>query len=122
MGAALSAADLDLVLAGTKGLWDEVRGEHIFITGGTGFFGCWMVESFAWANRSEELGARATILTRDPSAFARKCPHLASNPAITLLSGDVRDFMFPDGRFKYVIHAATDSGGRQASASSMEML
>jgi dTDP-glucose 4,6-dehydratase len=122
MGAALSTADLDLVLAGTKGLWDEVRGEHIFITGGTGFFGCWMVESFAYANRIEELGARATILTRDPSAFARKCPHLASNPAITLLSGDVRDFAFPDGRFKYVIHAATDSGGRQASTSSVEML
>lgn len=28
----------------------ELCGGHICITGGTGFFGCWLLESFAWAN------------------------------------------------------------------------
>jgi dTDP-glucose 4,6-dehydratase len=122
MAAPLSPADLDLVLANTQRLWHEMRGQRIFITGGTGFFGCWLAESFAHINRIERLGAQATILSRDPAAFARKCPHIASDSSITLLAGDVRDFIFPHGEFRYVIHAATDSGGRQVAETPVEML
>jgi dTDP-glucose 4,6-dehydratase len=103
------AADLDHVLEHTRGLWDELRGERIFITGGTGFFGCWLLESFCWANDRLGLDARATVLTRNPEAFRAKAPHLASHHAVTLHTGDVRGFAFPDGRFAFVIHGALDA-------------
>lgn len=118
----LTNEDLTFILAGTRDLWHELRGKRIFFTGGTGFFGCWLVESFLHANRIEKLAALATILTRDPKAFAQKCPHLAADPAITLLSGDVRDFAFPDGEFRYVIHAATEASAKQAAEDPIEML
>lgn len=118
----LPLADLESIAANTRGLWDDLRGQRLFITGGTGFFGCWLVESFCHINRTFELGAEATVLTRNPDAFAQKCPHLAADPAITLLAGDVRSFAFPRGEFRFVLHAATEASARQSAEAPLEML
>jgi len=109
----LLASDLDHILQHTKGLWDEMRDKRIFITGGTGFIGCWLLESFAWANDKLHLKASAIVLTRNPAAFQRKAPHLASHPAIYLHAGDVRSFEFPEGEFYSIIHAATEASSKQ---------
>jgi dTDP-glucose 4,6-dehydratase len=103
------AHDLDHVLAHTQGVWDELRGAHLFVTGGTGFFGCWLLESFAWACDRLRLDATMTVLTRSPEAFRGKAPHLADHPAIRLWRGDVRSFAFPEGHFTHLIHGATEA-------------
>ncbi len=103
------ADDLDHVLTHTQGLWEELRDGRLFLTGGTGFFGCWLLETFAHANDRLGLGAEAVVLTRDPAAFGRKAPHLAGRVDIRLQPGDVRDFAFPAGPFTHVIHAATEA-------------
>ena len=118
----LPAADLDHILSQTRTLWDEMRDKRIFITGGTGFFGCWLLESFSHINRQLGLNAQATILTRDSAGFARKCPHLADDPAICFHAGDVRSFSLPDDDFDYVIHAATETTGKQAIERPIDML
>lgn len=106
------AADLDHVLAHTQGLWEELRGRRIFITGGTGFFGCWLLESFAWANDRLDLNASALVLTRNVESFRQKAPHLAGHRAIRFHIGDVRSFEFPPGQFSHVIHAATEASAK----------
>jgi nucleoside-diphosphate-sugar epimerase len=119
----LSAADLDHILSETKHhLWDEMRNKRIFITGGTGFFGCWLLESFSHINRQLSLNAHATVLTRDAAGFQRKCAHLAADPALTFHTGDVRSFSFPFGDFEYLIHAATEASAKQAAEQPLEML
>jgi dTDP-glucose 4,6-dehydratase len=105
----LPPSDLDHILAHTQGLWEELRGQRLFITGGTGFFGCWLLESFACANDQLGLNARAVVLTRNPGAFAAKAPHLAKRPDLGFVTGDVRNFPFPEGSFSHVIHAGTTS-------------
>lgn len=103
------ASELDGAVAQAEDVWAALRRGRVFMTGGTGFFGCWLLEAFLWANDTRHLGASAVVLTRDRAGFARKAPHLASHPAVTLLDGDVRTFAFPEGAFSHVVHAAADS-------------
>ena len=103
------AEDLDRVLARTGGLWEELRGARVFMTGGTGFFGCWLLETLLWANDRLALGASVVVLTRSAAGFRTKAPWLAGNGAVTLQEGDVRTFAFMDGAFTHVIHAAVDA-------------
>jgi dTDP-glucose 4,6-dehydratase len=106
------APDLDHVLEHTREVWKELSGARIFITGGTGFFGCWLLESFAWAVDRLGLRASAVVLTRSPERFPGKAPHLARHPAIQLAQGDVRCFEFPAGRFTHAIHGAAEANPR----------
>ena len=114
--------DLEAIRSATESLWDEMRGQHLFLTGGTGFFGTWLVESFCHLNRELGLDARVTVLSRDPAKFSAKCPHLVTDPAVTMFTGDVRNFVFPDGEFRYVIHAATEASLKQSQEQPLEML
>ena len=108
----IDTEDLNHILNHTSHLWKEVQGQNIFMTGGTGFFGCWLLESFTWANDQLHLGAKVTALSRNPEAFAAKAPHLGNHPAVRLLPGDVRTFEFPAGEFRFVIHAATEASAK----------
>lgn len=103
------AADLDHVLAQVGPLWEELRGARLFLTGGTGFFGCWLLESLLWADAEHRLGVEVVVLSRSPGSFARKAPHLVGHRSVRLLQGDVRDFRDPEGAFSHVIHAATEA-------------
>ncbi len=105
----LAPTDLDHVLSRTEGLWQAVRGGQVLLTGGTGFFGRWLAETFLHAHTALNLGARLTILSRAPHSFAARAPHLCNHPAVSLLQGDIRTFAFPSGHFAHIIHAATDA-------------
>jgi nucleoside-diphosphate-sugar epimerase len=106
------AEDLDHVLSHTMDLWEEARGARFFITGGTGFFGIWLLATFAHANDKLGLEMSAVVLTRNPEAFAKKAPQLAGRKDLKFLCGDVRSFDLPGGHFSYVIHAATEASAK----------
>jgi dTDP-glucose 4,6-dehydratase len=100
------AGDLDHIFILTRDLWEELRNQRIFITGGTGFFGCWLLESFAWANDKLDLNASALVLSRNPEAFEKIAPHLYHHRAIRFLKGNMQDFDYPGGQFSHLIHGA----------------
>ncbi len=83
----------------------------MFVTGGTGFIGKWLLESFARASDVLDLHARMTVLTRNMKTFTDEHPRLARHPAIRYIEGDVRDFTWPEEPYYAVIH-----GAAQASA------
>jgi dTDP-glucose 4,6-dehydratase len=106
----IDRSDLDYVTGATAPLWERHgRGMRLLITGGTGFFGAWLLSSFVRAVDELGIEAEAVVLTRDPDGFRRRLPEAAGHPAVRPHAGDVRDFAFPEGQFTHVIHAAADA-------------
>ena len=105
----LPARDLAHIFHHTAELWEEARGKRFFITGGTGFFGIWLLESFIFINDALDLGATATVLSRDPARFACKAPHIVARKDLLFHQGDIRNFEHPQGSYDYLIHAATEA-------------
>ena len=104
--------DLAWVLESARDDLLQLRGERIFFTGGTGFIGSWFLECLCYADQALGLKVHMKVLSRDPAGFVSRFPHLAEEPAIELVAGDVRT-LEPDGRnYGIVIHAATDASAK----------
>jgi nucleoside-diphosphate-sugar epimerase len=109
--------ELDYIFAYTTQLWERLRGKRIFLTGATGFFGAWLLESMVHAERELDLRIDAVVLCRDPEAVLTRLPHLADQAPIRFLRGDVKTFDFPDQEFEFIIHGAAPSSGAEARQS-----
>jgi len=101
--------DIQHILGRTGGLWEPLRGQRIFLTGGTGLFGKWLVTAFCRANDAYSLGAHLLVLTRNPERALREAPDIYAHPGVQLHEGDFCSFGFPGGEFSHVIHAATET-------------
>jgi nucleoside-diphosphate-sugar epimerase len=117
----LESDDLAHVLAHALDAFAALAGANLFITGGTGFFGHWLLESLLHANHALSLNVRATVLTRDAGRFRARSPHIADHTAVTLLEGDILTFAFPSAAHTHIVHAATDSGGQQTHRTPAEL-
>lgn len=125
------AHDLEEVLSHTQGIWEALRGQNLFITGGTGFFGRWLLETFAHANETLSLQARVVVLSRNPESFRVKAPHLARNSSIQFVAGDVRtlsaqgvrsqEASLPE-KYGFFIHAGTESNSNLNTEDPLQML
>jgi dTDP-glucose 4,6-dehydratase len=110
MSSALPVEDLDLVLSLSPQFWSRFGGARLFITGGTGFIGSWLIQSLQRAN--DTLGCRIemVVLTRDIEQAKRRLPMMFARPDVTLVAGDVATFTGMVGKLDLCIHAATDVG------------
>lgn len=114
--------DLDHVLTHAESIWRDLAGARLFITGGTGFFGKWLLESIAHANDSLGCGIKVTILTRNSAAFWAEMPHLRKRTEFCWLNGDVTDFAFPVGDYDFIFHLATFTSAHLEKIAPQEML
>ena len=94
----------------------DLRNSHIFITGGTGFFGIWLLESLLWANETRKLGLRVTVLSRSPEVFfQQKAPHLKGRRDLNIIPGNLVSFRPPSEAATHIIHCATETNTEPAS-------
>lgn len=114
-------SDLQMVMPPLAESFEELRGKRIFITGGTGFFGKWLLETLAWAKNTLSIECETVVLSRRPQAFIEQAPHLCDSMNLRLIEGDVRDFEFPNGTFQYIIHAAASSSAEMIENAPLTM-
>ncbi|WP_035256743.1 NAD-dependent epimerase/dehydratase family protein [Desulfatirhabdium butyrativorans] len=100
--------------------WKELQNSRIFVTGGTGFFGIWLLESLVWVNFLKKLDIEIVVLTRDVVSIQKKAPYLASFPCIHWHIGDIRGFDYPEGQFSHLIHLASASAFEKAVQEPLE--
>ena len=107
----LPIEDLEHIYQNTQDIWESFRGKSIFVTGGTGFFGKWLLESFIYVNEKLALNAKITILTRNPEAFLKEYPFYKEyTNTIQFVKGDILNYDFNlEEKFQFIIHAATTS-------------
>jgi dTDP-glucose 4,6-dehydratase len=100
------ARDLDEIVDRAANDLDALAGRRLYVTGGTGFVGSWLLRTIAHANRRLSTSIRADVLTRDPAGFARREPALAEDPSFVLRQGTIAEPPL-DGKYDAVIHGAT---------------
>lgn len=105
----LPVEDLEHIYQNTQDIWESFRGKSIFLTGGTGFFGKWLLESFLYINEKLALNATITTLTRNPEAFLIEYPFYKNHSNnIKFVKGDILNYDFKlDEKFEFIIHGAT---------------
>jgi dTDP-glucose 4,6-dehydratase len=107
----LPVEDLEHIFENSHDIWESFRGKSIFLTGGTGFFGKWLLESFIYVNEKLALNAKITTLTRNPETFLMEYPFYKEYAnTVRFVKGDILNYDFNlDERFEFIIHAATTS-------------
>lgn len=116
--------DLQTILNQTHRILKKnfVKESSIFITGATGFFGKWLLESLLYLNKELDLNANICALSRKPEIFLERFPFYKNEKCITWIKDDIRTFEFPSEQYNYFIHAATDADAKLNTENPLLML
>jgi dTDP-glucose 4,6-dehydratase len=96
----------------TAPIWAPLRDGRILLTGATGFFGCWLLESLVAANKELGLGLRIIAQSRDPAKFLKWMPHLGAAAGIHWLQvrpDELTTDAIESGRLDAIIHLVTEA-------------
>lgn len=105
----LNAEELEDLVTGEQSLFEGLSSASLLLTGATGWFGTWLLDSLCVADDMLDLGLRITIVSRDPSRFLRRFSEFADDRRISWIQRDVRQLDPPVGCFTHIIHGAADS-------------
>ena len=122
MRQSLTATDLNGIASDLTQQVALLQDRQIFLTGGTGFFGKWVLHSFLALRQDFHLNASLTVLSREPDRFLASYPEFKGQDGLDFLSGDVRTFDFSGCQtFDFVIHGATAASATLEKENPAEM-
>ena len=99
--------DVDLLLSRSGVDMEIFRGKTVFITGGTGFFGVWMLSALVAIKIRLDLNVRIVALSRNPQKFLARHSWSDFGLHVEFMMGDIRTFFLGDLKPNCLIHMAT---------------
>jgi nucleoside-diphosphate-sugar epimerase len=95
----------------TKGepYFRKLEKAKILLTGGTGFFGIWLLSVFKHLNEQGKFNGKIYLLTRNEASFLIKNPGLKNCDFITIIQGDIKTVELKGLQPDHLIHFASTS-------------
>lgn len=112
--------DLEHIAEQGSKYWSKMQAARICLSGGTGFFGKWLLDSFLFINEKFSLGAELHVLSRNSQNFLIQNPQYKNQNSLYFYDGSVIDEWPISGTFTHVIHAAAGGGFHPAERVSDE--
>ena len=99
--------DIQLILDRLDQDINAFNNKTILITGGTGFFGRWLLEVLCTLITTKNFQMKIFVLSRNPERFLQEHSSFPFAKIITFIEGDVSSFKLPKFKLDYLIHMAT---------------
>jgi nucleoside-diphosphate-sugar epimerase len=107
--AGLDSIELSRMVWAMEARLRSLSDASILITGATGWFGVWLLDTLCAANKLLKLGMQITAVSRHPERFTERFPGFAENPRINWIKTDIRQLEPVSTGFSHVIHGAADT-------------
>lgn len=98
--------DAEAVLDKRTGPLKPLSNAHLFISGGTGFLGTWLLELIAVLNEQYHFNTQVTVFSRSAPDFAQRHKHLSRRNEFRFIEGDIRYLSELPRETNFIIHAA----------------
>ncbi len=114
----------DVLTAGSNTIesLSELKGEHILITGGSGFMGSWLAELISTLNDDHNYNIKVTLVARDISVMKERSPHLLNRDDISFKEKSVCDLIDIPSDVSWIIHAAATPDNRVHSSNPLQVV
>lgn len=99
---------------------DELKNSHILVTGGTGFFGKWILESIVFLNDNFGFNVKLYLLARNHNEFIDNM--IANRNDVIFIKNDIRNIKDIPVDIEYIIHAAAIPDNREHMSNPIEIM
>lgn len=104
----------------------DLDNKTILITGGTGFFGRWLLQILCSLIVDKNFKINVYVVTRNPKKFLEQNLEHPFDENINFICGDVVNFKLPNIKIDYLIHmattAATETFGGEDQLQKLDLL
>jgi len=107
--------DVDSVIGRLGQELNEFNNKTVLITGGTGFFGRWLLEILCTLVSTRNYQIKIYVLSRNPDHFLREHRNYPFEKFVSFIEGDVSSFKLPKFKLDYLIHMATTAANETFS-------
>lgn len=95
--------------------FSSLSGKRVLVTGGTGFFGVWMLTALSQIIETLKGDLEISVITRDSRCFLEHNPQFKLSRNLRFFDGDLRSIDLTGEHFTHLIHMATTSANETFS-------